>query len=66
MEVLLGSPPPPPPPDVPDLEATDDAEDGRLLTVRERMELHRRSPACRSCHRVIDPIGLALENFDVR
>jgi mono/diheme cytochrome c family protein len=65
MEVLLGSPPPPPPPGVPDLEATDDAEDGRLLTVRERMELHRRSPACRSCHRVIDPIGLALENFDV-
>ncbi|MDX1392737.1 MAG: DUF1592 domain-containing protein [Gemmatimonadota bacterium] len=65
MEVLLGSPPPPPPPDVPDLEATDDADDGRLLTVRERMEMHRRSPACRSCHRVIDPIGLALENYDV-
>ena len=65
MEVLLGSPPPPPPPDVPDLEATDDAEDGRFLTVRERMEMHRSNPACRSCHRVIDPIGLALENFDV-
>ncbi len=65
MEVLLGSPPPPPPPDVPDLEATDGAVDGRMLTVRERMEMHRRSPACRSCHRVIDPIGLALENYDV-
>ncbi|WP_423926005.1 DUF1592 domain-containing protein [Candidatus Palauibacter sp.] len=65
MEVLLGSPPPPPPPDVPDLEATDEAEDGRFLTVRERMEMHRSNPACRSCHRVIDPIGLALENFDV-
>jgi hypothetical protein len=65
MEVLLGNPPPPPPPDVPDLEATADAEDGRMLTVRERMEMHRSSPACRSCHRVIDPIGLALENFDV-
>ncbi len=65
MEVLLGSPPPPPPPDVPDLEATSDAQDGRLLTVRERMEMHRASPACRSCHRVIDPIGLALENYDV-
>ncbi len=65
MEVLLGSPPPPPPPDVPDLEATDEAEEGRFLTVRERMEMHRASPACRSCHRVIDPIGLALENFDV-
>ena len=65
MEVLLGTPPPPPPPDVPDLEATQEAEDGRFLTVRERMEMHRANPACRSCHRVIDPLGLALENFDV-
>jgi len=65
MEVLLGTPPPPPPPDIPDLEATDEAKDGRFLTVRERMEIHRSNPACRSCHRVIDPIGLALENFDV-
>jgi Protein of unknown function (DUF1588)/Protein of unknown function (DUF1592)/Protein of unknown function (DUF1585) len=65
MEVLLGSPPPPPPPNVPDLEATAEAEDGRLRTVRERMEQHRASPACASCHRMIDPIGLALENFDV-
>ena len=65
MEVLLGSPPPPPPPDVPTLEATDDAADGRFLTVRERMEQHRANPTCNSCHRVIDPIGLALENFDV-
>ena len=65
MEVLLGSPPPPPPPDVPDFEETTAAEGGRLLTVRERMEQHRASPACSSCHRVIDPLGLALENFDV-
>jgi hypothetical protein len=65
MQVLLGSPPPPPPPDVPELEATDEAADGRLLTVRERLEMHRRNPACNSCHRMIDPIGLALENFDV-
>jgi mono/diheme cytochrome c family protein len=65
MEVLLGTPPPPPPPDVPDLEATADAEDGRLRTVRERLEQHRASAACTSCHRMIDPIGLALENFDV-
>src|SRR5882672_4121206 len=65
MEVLLGTPPPPPPPNVPDLEATAEAEDGRLRTVRERMEQHRASPACASCHRMIDPIGLALENFDV-
>jgi cytochrome c553 len=65
LEVLLGTPPPPPPPDVPDLEATSDVEDGRLRTVRERMEQHRANAACTSCHRMIDPIGLALENFDV-
>jgi mono/diheme cytochrome c family protein len=65
LEVLLGTPPPPPPPNVPDLDATAEAEDGRLRTVRERMELHRASPACASCHRMIDPIGLALDNFDV-
>ncbi len=65
MEVLLGSPPPPPPPNVPDLEETVVAEDGRLLSVRERMELHRASPACSSCHRMMDPIGLALEHYDV-
>lgn len=65
MEVLLGSPPPPPPPNVPELEETEGAEDGRFLTVRERMEMHRANPACSSCHNVIDPIGLAFENFDV-
>jgi len=65
MQVLLGSPPPPPPPNVPELDATDEVGDGRLLTVRERMEIHRANPACNSCHRMIDPIGLALENFDV-
>ena len=59
------TPPPPPPPNVPDLEQTAEAEDGRLRTVRERMEQHRANPACASCHRMIDPIGLALENFDV-
>jgi mono/diheme cytochrome c family protein len=64
MEVLLGSPPPPPPPNVPALEATNAAAAGKLLSVRERMEEHRKNPACASCHRVIDPIGLALENFD--
>ena len=64
MEVLLGTPPPPPPPNVPDLEATAEAEEGRLRTVRERMEQHRANPACASCHRMIDPIGLALENYD--
>tara|TARA_B100001146_G_scaffold135623_1_gene119014 strand:- start:1607 stop:4003 length:2397 start_codon:yes stop_codon:yes gene_type:complete len=65
MEVLLGSPPPPPPPDVPDLEENDAAGDARSISVREQMEMHRANPACMSCHQVIDPIGLALENFDV-
>jgi hypothetical protein len=64
MEVLLGSPPPPPPPNVPPLEETAAADGSKLLSVRERMEEHRKSPACASCHRVIDPLGLALENFD--
>ncbi|HIN78422.1 MAG TPA: DUF1592 domain-containing protein, partial [Gemmatimonadetes bacterium] len=65
LEVLLGSPPPPPPPGIPDLEETEGSEDGRLLTTRERMELHRSSPSCNSCHRFMDPIGLALDNYDV-
>jgi hypothetical protein len=65
MEVLLGSPPPPPPPNVPELEEEGVSEDGRILTVREQMEQHRANPACRSCHIMMDPIGLALENFDV-
>ena len=65
LQVLLGAPPPPPPPNVPALEDTKPSADGRLLSVRERMEQHRANPACMSCHRVIDPIGLALENFDV-
>ena len=64
LEVLLGSPPPPPPPNVPLLDATTDQARGRALSVREAMELHRSNPACTSCHRVIDPLGLALENFD--
>lgn len=64
MEVLLGTPPPPPPPNVPELEEVKDAKGSRLLSVRERMEEHRANPACNSCHRVIDPLGLALENFD--
>jgi hypothetical protein len=65
MEVLLGTPPPPPPPDVPDLEAAGEAKEGRLMTTRERLEVHRKNPTCNSCHRFMDPIGLALDNFDV-
>ncbi len=65
MEVLLDSPPPPPPPDVPALEATEGTEEGKVLTTRERMEKHRASPVCQACHQFMDPIGLALDNFDV-
>jgi len=66
MEVLLGSPPPAPPPNVPSLDDSVAAAQGaKVLSVRERMEEHRKNPACNSCHRVIDPLGLALENFDV-
>ncbi len=65
MEVLLGTPPPAPPPNVPDLEQTASAKDGKQLTTRERMEVHRDNPSCKSCHLFMDPIGLALDNFDV-
>ena len=65
MEVLLGTPPPPPPPGGPDLDETGTVSDGKFLTTRERMELHRESPACSSCHSLMDPIGLALDNYDV-
>ena len=65
MEVLLGSPPPPPPENVPDLDETGDSKDGKFISVAEQLAKHRASPACSSCHNVIDPIGLALDNFDV-
>jgi len=64
MEVLMGTPPPPPPPDVPELEATEGVSGGRMLTTRERLELHRTNPTCHACHRFMDPMGLALDNFD--
>jgi hypothetical protein len=62
LENVLGSPPPAPPAVVPPFE--EDTEAARPRSVRERMEQHRRNPACASCHRTIDPAGLALENFD--
>jgi hypothetical protein len=65
MEVLIGMPPPPPPPNVPDLEETVASKDGRQLTTRERMEIHRSNAMCKTCHQYMDPIGLALDNFDV-
>ena len=64
MEVLLGTPPPNPPPNVPELAETARLTSGKVLTVRERMEEHRANPTCAACHRMMDPIGLALENFD--
>jgi hypothetical protein len=49
---------------VPDFDQTEGVADGRRLTTRERMERHRSDPNCNSCHRFMDPIGLALDNFD--
>ena len=65
MEVLLGTPPPPPPAGVPALEETSGSVAGQFITTRQRMETHRASPVCQSCHKFMDPMGLALDNFDV-
>jgi hypothetical protein len=59
---ILGSPPPDPPPNVPAL--SDQKTQAKMKTMRERMAQHRASPACASCHSMIDPAGFALENFD--
>jgi mono/diheme cytochrome c family protein len=61
LEQLLGTPPPPPPPNVPSLK--DDAS-VKNMTMRQRMEQHRANPSCAVCHRLMDPLGFALENFD--
>jgi hypothetical protein len=61
LEQLLGTPPPPPPPNVPALKID---ENQKVLTMRQRMEEHRVSPQCAVCHRIMDPIGFALDNFD--
>ena len=63
LENLLGTPPPPPPPDV-DTNLQENRPGEPPRTLRERFEEHRRSPSCASCHRVMDPPGFALENFD--
>src|SRR5262249_31009396 len=62
LENLLASPPPPPPPNVPPLPDND--APGQATTLRERMKQHRKNPVCANCHDNIDPLGLALENFD--
>jgi hypothetical protein len=61
LEQMLGTPPPPPPPDVPSLK--EDAT-SRSFSMRERMEQHRADPNCAVCHKMMDPIGFALENYD--
>lgn len=62
LEVLMGAPPPLPPPNVPPL--AEQVNNAAVLTVRERMEAHRKNATCAACHKIMDPIGLALENFD--
>ena len=63
LETILGTPPAPPPPDV-DNVLREDKQDTKGLTVRQRMEKHRADKSCASCHRLIDPLGMALEKFD--
>ena len=62
LDNILGMPPPPPPPDVPALQ--ENGGGGEVLSIREQMEQHRANPACAACHRMMDPPGFALENFD--
>ena len=64
MEVLLGTPPPAPPPDVPSLKESAGSGDAPSASLRQQMEQHRRQEPCASCHKMMDPIGFALENFD--
>ena len=64
LENLLGAPPPPPPPEVPGLPDADHPGEARRLSMRERMEVHRISPVCASCHVLMDPLGFSLENYD--
>ena len=61
LENILGTPPPPPPPNVPPLS---EEKSDQVLSMRERMVQHRRNPVCASCHAIMDPVGLSLENFD--
>lgn len=63
LETILGTPPPPPPPDV-DNVLKEEKEGKKTLTVRQRLERHRSNAACYACHRLIDPLGMALETFD--
>jgi mono/diheme cytochrome c family protein len=64
LTTFLNTPPPPPPPNVPALEDSNKAPESAAKSVRDQLELHRQNPACAGCHRVIDPPGFALENFN--
>jgi hypothetical protein len=64
MGTLMGTPPPQPPPGIPPFDDTSSGKDGQPLTTRQRMEAHRANPTCSRCHSLIDPIGLAMDNFD--
>jgi hypothetical protein len=62
LENLLDMPPPPPPENVPALEVKNG--DGKALTLKQAMEQHRANPVCSACHKLMDPIGFAMENFN--
>jgi len=64
LENLLGTPAPPMPANVPPLNESNTRADGKVLTMRERMEEHRANPVCATCHKIMDPIGFSMENFD--
>jgi hypothetical protein len=64
LDNILGTPTPPPPPDIPELEEAEKGFGDREPTMREVMEIHRSNPLCSSCHARMDPLGLALENFN--
>ena len=63
LDNLLSAPPPPMPNNVPPLDESAPVG-AKVLTMRERLETHRKNPVCASCHRIMDPIGFAMENFD--
>jgi hypothetical protein len=64
LDNILGTPPPPPPANVPPLEESEKETEGRQPTLRETLAIHRENALCRSCHNRMDPLGLAMENFN--
>jgi len=64
LENVLGAPPPQPPPGV-EVNLDEDPNAAKPTTLRQRLEMHRANPVCASCHKIMDPMGFALENFDL-